>query len=212
MAYKYACMATSCCRDNEENFNNPVYTGDNTKAATTQPSNGDEHIYDTIKCDDVDIKERKPKNTVSSNVYQNFSASANKNQDCSTIKSDQVSFSESKMCHTSTKTTKKTHRDGPKPPTKPKSANAPKVAPVNKSHHQMPTNEDPSLEDEYILPDPKYNLRKNNEYASLDKTQQTESNQYTSLAIPQSTPYQELVSRSSAPSKYTVPGRLPTTN
>ena len=206
-------MVTSCCRDNDENFNNPVYTG-NTKVPTVQPKHEEEHIYDTINYDNVDTKERNPKNKVpsSSNVYLNLPVGANKNKDCSTIKSDQVSFSESKMCHSSTKTTKKTHRDKPKPPTKPKYANVPKVAPVDKSHHQTPTTEDPSLEEEYILPDPKYNLRANDEYVSLDNAHQTESNQYTSLAVPQSAAYQELESRSSPPSNYTIPRRLPTTN
>ena len=206
-------MVISCSRDNEEIYSNPVYTG-NTIAATVQPKHEEEHVYDTVNYNDVDVKERKPKNKVSSNinVYQNFSVSVNENKDCSTIKSDQVLSSdhESKMYHSSTETTKKTRWDKPKLPTNPKCANVPKVAPrhVDKSHHQTPTTEDPSLEDEYILPDPKYALHTNDEYAS----QQTENSQYTSLAVPQSAAYQELDSRSSPPSKYLVPRRLPTTN
>ena len=185
-------MATSFCRNNDENVNNPVY--DNTKATTkdvTLPGREEEHVYDTIAYDDTDKKQaRQPKNKLCPNDYQNFTRST----DCGTIKSDQLPVDEYYILPETKKTT---HREKPKLPSKPKYANVP---PKN-----LP------LEDEYVLPDIKHTTRTDDQYASLDKSERAENNQYTSL-VPQCAGYQALVTQPPPPrpSKYTVPKRLPT--
>ena len=202
-------MAVSCCRNNndDQGIGNLAFTN-NTEVITNdmalQPAHEEEHIYDAIEYDDVDIKqEREAKNKSSSHVNQKNNA---------TIKSDQVPQNKPRLYYVPPDAKEKTHRDKPKLPSKSKPPSKPKytdVAPVAKAPHHVPTNENMSLEEEYILPDPKYTP--DNQYALLDRTQRAENNQYTSLAVPQS--YQTVLVNVPHPHpQYTAPRRPPATN
>ena len=192
-------QSLTCCRKTDEIFNNPVYIN-STKATIKDATLKEEHVYDAITYDDMDKKqEREPKNKLHPNDYQNFARSTYKNTDCATIKSDQPPPDKTKK--------EKTHREKPKPPSKPNYANVPTVTPVAKARQHIPVTKNLSLEDEYILPDIQHTT--GDQYISLDKTGRAENNQYTSL-LQQST---ALVSQPPPPpSKYTVPRRLPANN
>ena len=207
-------MAAFCYRNNNEDSNNPVNKTVNIEAITkdTVLPGCKEHLYDTIKYDDICIQERQPKDElhrVVPNIYQNSPSSVNQHKVCPPIKAHEVSFKESRICQAPTETKKKIHRDKPKPPIKPKYANIHKVTPVAKTHCPIPTTVEPPLEDEYIFPQPKDTT--NDQYVFMDRTQGAKSDQHTSLAVPQSRAYQELVNPPPAP-KYTVPRKFPVTN
>ena len=188
-------MATSFCRNNDENVNNTVC--DNTKATTkdvTLPGRKEEHVYDTVAYDDTDKKQaRQPKNNLCPNDYQNSTRST----DCGTIKSDQLPVAEYYILPETKKTT---NREKSKLPSKPNYANVP---PKNL----------PLEDEEYVLivTDIKHTTCTDDQYASLDKSERAENNQYTSL-VPQCAGYQAPVTQPPPPlpSKYAAPKGLPT--
>ena len=209
-------MAAFCYRNNNKNSNDPVNNTGNIEAipkAMAPPGLKEEHVYDTIKYDDICIIERKPKDElhhVAPNIYQNSPTRVNKAKVCPPLKSHEVSFSESRICQAPTVTTKKTNREKPKPPIKPKYANVHKVTPVPKTHHHIPTTaEPPPLEEEYIFPESKHPA--GDQYVFMDQTQGAKKSvQHTPLGVSQSTAYQGLANRPALP-KFTVPRRLPVT-
>ena len=144
-------------------------------------------------------KERESRSKASSNIYQNTVKSTNENADCATIKSDQVRFDDSRVYY-----------NKPKPQYKPKHAKKPIALPATKAPHHFTTNKSLPTEDEYVLPDTRYTLE--SQYTSLDETNRAESNQYTSLAVPQHESYETILGQPSPSSAYTVPRNFPTNN
>ena len=133
-----------------------------------------------------------------SNPYQNFPKSANKNADCSTIKSTDVQYDESRMyCNPNLNNDSTVYYNNPI--SKPKFNKKPTTKSAAKSHHCLPTRKN-LPEDEYVLPDVKRSTE--NQYASLDEANKAE-NQYASLK--QDTDYQGLVGQHFLTSEYTTP-------
>ena len=209
-----------------------MYTGtvEPAKDDTTLPE-GEEHIYDVIKCygDNMDGKqEMKPKHKLPPNMYQNSLNGANRNEDCASIKSDEVTHDESRVyCTPDASIENPAYNKIPFPQSKPKVAtpdasienpaynkisfpqSKPKVAkkPLptlnSKTHRHMPTNKNLPYNVDYLVPDKQHSV--GNQYASLDETHRAENNQYASLVAPQQAAYQELVGRSFLSSEYTIP-------
>ena len=172
-------------RSKSNTVTNPIFT-DNNK--DTEPLECDEdHIYDVIDTCNMDKKQEiEPKHENSSNLYQNFPKSPNKNADSSTIKSNDVRYDQSRMYCTPNPNDDSSTRYN-NPISKPKFNKKPTAKPVAKSHHYLPAKKNPP-EAEYVEPDVKHATE--NQYASLDETNKAE-NQYTSLQ--QDTVYQGLV-------------------
>ena len=151
-------------------------------------------------------QEMKPKHKTPSNIYQNFSKGANRNEDCATIKSDEVKYDESRVyCTPDASYENPAYKNIPVPQSKPKVAKKPLPTPTSKAHRYMPTSKNSSHNDDYLLPAIQRSV--GNQYASLDETRRAEKNQYASLAAPQHAAYQELAGQSFLPneSEYTIP-------
>ena len=196
-------MAAFCYRNNKKNINDPVISTGNIEAipkAMAPPGLKEEHVYDTIKYDDICI-ERKPKDElhhIAPNIYQNSPTRVNKVKVCPPLKSHEISFSESRICQAPTVTKKKTNRDKPKPPIKPKYANVHKPTPFAKTHRHIPTTAESSPLEEYIFPEPKHAA--GDQYVLMNQTQgANKSDQHTPLAVPKSTANQKLVNQPAPP-------------
>lgn len=204
------CTYVRIYRNNDDNITNPTYIGEiETTNNVAQP----EHVYDVVKYDSMDIKkELKPKHKVPPNVLHNFPKYASRDADCASIKSDEISSSESRAyCMPDVNKENTTHVNNPIPlPPKPKYTKRPIATPGTKAHHHLPTNEYKPLNDDTAMSDAK--LTTENQYTVLDKTRRDESNQYALPVAPQRADYQELVGKPPRPSKYTIPRKTPNTN
>ena len=200
-------------RVNNDNITNPLYTVEIETTNNVTSSIDTEHIYDSVKYDNTDVKQ-KPKHKVPSSILQNYPKHANEDADCASIKSDELPSNESSVyCKPDSNKENTTHSKNPIPlPPKPKYANKPIATPIAKAQrYHSPTNENKSWNDENAMPKAKRTTE--NQYTSLDKAhRQDESNQYALPAAPQRAAYQELVGKSSRPSKYTIPRKTPNTN
>ena len=192
-----------------DNITNPLYTGEIETTNNVTSSIVTEHVYDLVKYDNTDVKQ-KPKHKVPSSILQNYPKDAGEDADRASIKSDEVPSNESKV-YCKPDANKNTTQPIPLPP-KPKYANKPIATPIAKAQrHHQPTNENKSWNDENAMPNAKRTTE--NQYTSLDKAhRQDESNQYALPVATQRAAYQELVGKPSRPSKYTIPRKIPNTN
>lgn len=179
-------MCVYCYRDSIYVTDNPAFS-DNvevTKATPLPESDHDEHIYDAIPA----------------GIYSEFQS------DCSTIKSTSGPHDESSMPNESKEITAHTN-----PRNKPKYANTSATMPAAKAHHNLPANESPLQEDEYLLPDIKFVVE--NEYTSLNEARRAEKNLLASHYETQPTIYEEPVSQPSSPSSNNmIPKKSPGTD
>ena len=209
-----------------------MYTGtvEPAKNDTTLAA-GEEHIYDLIKSYDDNMngkQEMKPKHKLPPNMHQNSLNGANRNEDCASIKSDEVTHDESRVHRTPDASIENPAynkisfpQSKPKvatpdasienpayneisfPQSKSKVAKKPLPTPNSKAHRHMPTNKNLPHDDDYLVPDKQHSV--GNPYASLDETSRAENNQYASLVARQHVAYQELAGRSLLSSEYTIP-------
>lgn len=176
-------LVASFCRDNSINVINPAFID-------TLP----ERLYDEIH-----EKQGEAKNNI---LSSDFSRSANKDADCDTIKSSEVQFDGATVYYNANASEENTaYYAKPKTPARPKDAKTPVAIPVSQHDHHVPTNESPSPQDEYLLPDIPYTIE--NQHTSQEETERAENNHYTPLLVSQQkqpAAYQELVGKRSPPS------------
>ena len=208
ISYPYYHLSTTINRENTNNINNPLYTGTVKPAKNdTTLSEGEEHIYDLIKSYDDNMngkQEMKPKHKLPPNMHQNSLNGANRNEDCASIKSDEVTHDESRAhCMPDASIENPAYNKIPFPQSKPKVVKKPLPTPTSKAHRHMPTNKNLPHDVDYLVPDKQHSV--GNQYASLDETSRAENNQYASLVARQHVAYQELAGRSLLSSEYTIP-------
>ena len=191
MVNLYVFMCTYCYRDSMYVTNNPVYSDNVEVTKVTPPPESDhgEHIYDAIPA----------------GIYSEFQSY------CSTLKSASGPHDESSMPNESKESTAHTNRrNKPNSLHKPKYANTSATMPAAKAHHNLPTNESPLPEDEYLLPDIKFVVE--NQYTSLNEARRAEKNLYASHYETQPMVYEEPVNQPSSPSNNTIPKKFPGTD
>ena len=135
----------------------------------------------------------EPRHRLRSNLYQNSTKNANKNDDAAAA----AATIKSVHCRPNLGNENTVNQS------KPKNTSKQTAKPVAETHHYQPNiNKDLPEEDEYILPDIKRTT--DNQYAALGETHRVD-NQYSSLVVQQDAAYQGLVGQRSFPSQYTIP-------